>query len=45
MGGAKRRAAHNTSPFTSLTEADRSEKLGMDPFPAAFDLIDRKSVV
>lgn len=39
MGEAKRRAAHNPSPFTLLTEPARSEKLGMDPFPAAFDFI------
>lgn len=39
MGEAKRRAAHNASPFTLLTDAARSEKLGIDPFPTAFDFI------
>ncbi len=39
MGEAKRRAAHSPSPPTPLAEAARSEKLGIDPFPAAFDFI------
>lgn len=39
MGEAKRGAAHNASPFTLLTDAARSEKLGIDPFPTAFDFI------
>ena len=38
MGEAKRRAAHSPSPPTPISEAARSEKLGIDPLPRSLRL-------